>query len=307
MAADCRCYVFLFLCNLVLRCSTELSTVSSQVGLTCFHTAVTSAHCNPFSSLALSALAEIHKKANKKQTIMNHQPTSQSQATMDVCDPSELNRKGISCLLEGRSQDAVQCFKHALVTMKASLYRIPKHLKLPTLLVQSRPLYRSINIPDTSEERFHIYICAHALEFPSKEGAIEEQDYPLYSALVMFNIGLAYNLRSQKGIAEERSLKDAAYFYSISMKILTSLQAHCKSSILAPVKLAVLNNLATILYEQGNARMAYETLGQAYEILSSSDLLTQDDAVHSGFLQSDFDGISLNAVMMKMTFVAPCA
>ena len=221
---------------------------------------------------------------------------------VDVLDPSELNKQGITCLVQGRSQDAIQCFKHALVTMKASLYRVPKHLQLQSL-VQPIPLYCSINIP-SNEERF--YICAHALEFPSTAGAIEEQDYPLYSALVLFNIGLAHHLRYQESFVEERSLKDAAYFYSMTMHILTSLQPHCHRNILAPVKLAALNNLAIIYYQQGFAEKAHETLGEAYELLSPA-LLNQDSNTENAFSQSDFDGIILNAVMVRWTFVAACA
>lgn len=238
---------------------------------------------------------------------MPKQQSVQCETTMEVPDPSKLNNQGISCLLEGRNQDAVQCFKDSLIAMKASLYRVPTHLQLPPSRMLSTPLYGSINIPHRSEEKFSVYICAHAVEFPSTAGAIEDRDYPFYCALVMFNIGLAYNLRCQTGVVDELSLKEAAYFYSISLKVLNSLKAHCKRSSLAAINLAVLNNLATVRYEQGNANIAYQTLGQAYAILSSSELFSLEDAEEAGFNQGDFDGISLNAVVMKMTFAAPCA
>jgi len=162
-------------------------------------------------------------------------------------------------------------------------------------------MYDSIDL-QSQEDRF--YICSRLMVFPSRKGAIEVQDYPLYSALVLFNIGIAYQTRSSRDTEnEERSTQDAIYFYNMSLHILTSLQPHYRPNVLAPIRLAALNNLATATYQQGNARTAHDILSEAYELLNLDLMMSEDNDV----CQDDLDGVTLNAVMMRWTFAAACA
>jgi len=233
-----------------------------------------------------------------------------------LLDPASLNKEGVSWLAFGRNREAIECFKQALVTMRASLHhQAPNNdTTLPPPACSEHGKYSTVAIP-IEEERFYMY--SRATEFnTSHEAGVCERDYPLYSALILFNIGLAYHLRSSAQArqcgAEERALGDAAYFYSMSLQILEAIQPYFKKSTIAPVKLAALNNLAVVTYEQGNARKAFWILRDTYQLLSPTLLQNNvnDDSSSgnsSSFDQSDFDGITLNSVMTKWTFSAPCA
>ena len=213
-------------------------------------------------------------------------------------DPANLNKQGVSWLVYGGNQEAVMSFKNALVAVKkSSMLQVPDR-KQPTS-PRPNPVYASVRIP-IKEDRFYIY--SRAFAFPSNHGAASDSDYPLHSALILFNIALAHHLRAQ-GQVGDRSLRDAAYFYTMSLQILGSVELRCGKSAVAPIKLAALNNLAVIHYEQGSARKAHAILTETYEFLSPSVLGNHGQA----FDQLDFDGLTLNAVMMKWTFAAGCA
>ena len=220
-------------------------------------------------------------------------------------DPASLNKEGVSWLVFGRNNEAIACFKQALVAMKASLLAMPENTRLPLSTCPNPHKYESVSVP-FEESRFYLY--SRAAEFSSDNtGTVCERDYPLYSALILFNIGLAHHLQSSKeqGV-QERALRDAAYFYTMCMQIIASIQPYFRKSTIAAIKIAALNNLAVVYYEQGNARKAHWILRDAYELLTPTLLQTEQETGRS-FNQDDFDGITLNAVMTKWTFVAPCA
>lgn len=222
-------------------------------------------------------------------------------------DPVALNEQGVSWLCYGGNQEAVAYFKNALVTMKASLHQVPEHQQNLQDTTRSSPAsrYNSVSLPGSTAAEDKYYIYTHALVFASRPGGgILQDDYALYSALVLFNIALAHHLQANK-THEDGALREAAYFYSMCLQILSSVEPFCPNKgTVAPIKLAALNNLAVIHYEQGNARKAHSILKETYYLLSPEYLQGLDG---QAFDQEDFDGITLNAVMMKWTFVAPCA
>jgi hypothetical protein len=216
-------------------------------------------------------------------------------------DPAALNNEGVAWLLMGRSREAVVSFKQALIALKTSLVQIPEHIQMPPNTRLSA-MYVSVDLP-VCEERYYIY--SRAMTFPSYyEGCTPAREYPLHSALVLFNIALAHHVRGLVG-SDDRALRDASYFYTVSLQILSPVQAHVAQSVIAPLKLACLNNLAIAHYEGGDAREADSILEGACNLLTSS--MVAFDECEDNFDQDDFDGVALNAVTMKWTFVAPCA
>jgi tetratricopeptide (TPR) repeat protein len=216
-------------------------------------------------------------------------------------DPAALNNDGVTWMLMGKNREAVVSFKQALIALKASLVQIPDHIQTPP---PARPsaMYVSVDLP-VCEERYYIY--SRAMIFPScYEGGAPEKANPLHSAMVLFNIALAYHVRCLVG-SDDRALRDASYFYNVSLQILSSAEAHVPERVFAPLKLACLNNLAIAHYEVGEAREADSILDYACSLLPSS--IVPFDECQDTFDQEDFDGIALNAVTVKWTFAAPCA
>jgi hypothetical protein len=231
---------------------------------------------------------------------MSQFANSSNQMQSGCFDPAVLNKQGVSWLVFGGFQEAVTFFKNALVTLKTrSLLQIPE-LRSPRVSPHLCPMYTSIGVP-IQEERFYIY--NRALVFtPSETSAVSEIDYPLYSAIILFNIALAHHLQAQGGPGD-RALRDAGYFYSMCLQILASVETRCDKRIIAPVKLAALNNVAIIHYEHGDAVRAHSVLTETFALLTPATVGLDDET----FDQNDFDGITLNAVMMRWTFSAACA
>ncbi|CAB9527204.1 expressed unknown protein [Seminavis robusta] len=224
---------------------------------------------------------------------MSHHPVK-----LECLDPATLNNDGVAWMLMGNSEEAIVSFKHALTAMKTSLVRIPQSAVSDP---RSSTLYSSVDIPVCVDKYF---LYSRVWVFPSYDGTIAEQDYPLFSSMILFNIALVHHIRALEG-SNEQALRDALFFYTVSLRIQASVQPYLQKRVIAPIKLAALNNLAIIHYEQGEARKAHAILGEARALLSPSVVLV--DGGDDKFNQDDFDGITLNAVMMKWTFAAPCA
>lgn len=220
---------------------------------------------------------------------------------MGGLDSSVLNKEGVSWSLLAQNQEAVTHFENALVAMKkkASLLQVPEHNQPTSPRSCPTPMCGSVELP-IQEERF--CLCSRAMVFTAhNKGATSEMEFPLHSALILFGIALAHHLRKQ-GCPADRTLRDAAHFCTMCSQILAAVEAGCNKSSIAPVKLAALNNLAVIHCQRGNARRGHSVLRETCELLTPILGLDRD-----AFGQDDFDGIALNAAMMKWTFAGPCA
>ena len=218
----------------------------------------------------------------------------------EVVDPAVLNNDGVTKLLMGQGVEAVLAFKRALIALKTSLVQIPDHTQRQ-VATSPNVMYVSVGLP-VCEERY--YIFSRAWIFPPIETGMAEKMFPLHSSLILFNIGLAYHIRSLEG-SNGRLLRDAYYFYTVSLQLLSSVPTDVSEHVIAPLELACQNNLAIVHYERGDAREAHSILKSAFARLTST--MNHFDEDDDTFDDEVFDGITLNALMVKWTYGAPCA
>lgn len=178
---------------------------------------------------------------------------------MRLQEAAGLNRNGTLSLLRNRHREAVKRFKEALEIVEEiakeplnDLFQQKQEASFPQIVEPSE------DIEGLQDDRFFVF--NHALIFnPSThqdEQQVTEYDIFFYSAIIVYNIALAFHCAGMKKMDSTKSFTAAKAFYEKSLVICDSCASISPSCVFSAtydmVKLFAINNACHIHLEQGN-------------------------------------------------------
>jgi hypothetical protein len=206
---------------------------------------------------------------------------------------TELNNEGVTALLEGESQAAINAMTKSIKLMKQELAKPKKDRKSKfSRTAASEQEVRSVEIPETNSSETIVF--NQAIIIPS-DGEQSEIDIHVYSAIVIFNLALAHHLQASKG--DTACMAKAEKFYAMVLKLVDDGACHMRIAVV--VKLASINNLSQIRYAKGDFEHARDGLDQL-----SSFLRRTNQAL---FEEPQVQGLLMHALLLKAPKVAPAA
>ena len=246
-----------------------------------------------------------------------------------------LNNEAVSLLLTGNDHQAVECFTKSVSLMKRVLTRATSHGAPPSRIGQLSPVVLGGSIPQSAgpisppavdsnifihhassplpglTDR-HCYIYNQALTI-STEGAFSshiESYAQIYSAVVIFNMALAHHRGRRNG--NRKCADRAVVLYNMIMRLLRCSGIGGTAGV---VKLATINNLSQLRFEQGNYAQAREGLdylsaliAQAESSRSSPIAPSPNGGVDDSHIATeDMRGLIMNVLFVKAPNVAPAA
>lgn len=165
---------------------------------------------------------------------------------------SELNNLGAHLIIQGDLGKATAAFQSALAIMKNASTPVGSNDSEDQERNAARDHSHSfrafvgeIEVSSNVAQRNDSDI--YNIPFVLEERLIPQQDIalPLYSAIILFNLGLSLHDESLTG--REVCLKQATHIYRMSLQILESVSQQCPSAVVVAV--AALNNKAAIHFE----------------------------------------------------------
>jgi hypothetical protein len=206
---------------------------------------------------------------------------------------TQLNNEGVTALLEGESQAAIDAMTESIKLMKQELSKTTEDSKSDCSATASeQEEVRSVEIPQT--DSFDTIVFNQAIIIPSDEEQ-SDIDIHVYSAAVIFNLALAHHHQASKGDTD--CMAKAEKLYAMVLKLIDDGACHMRIAVV--VKLASMNNLSQIRYAKGEYENALEGLNQL-----SSYLRRTNQAL---FEEPQVQGLLMNALLLKAPKVAPAA
>jgi hypothetical protein len=207
---------------------------------------------------------------------------------------TQLNNEGVTALLKGESQAAIDAMSKSIRLMTQELSKPSEDRKSDcTTAASEQEEARSVEIPET--DSFETIVFNQAIIIPSDGGEQSGIDVHVYSAAVIFNLALVHHLQASKG--DIACMAKAEKLYATVLKLVDDRACHMRVAVL--VKLASMNNLSQIRYAKGEYEHAREGLNQL-----SSFLRRTNQAL---FEEPQVQGLLMNALLLKAPKVAPAA
>lgn len=200
-----------------------------------------------------------------------------------------LNSQGVFLLEQGNAgqaskafQESLQIFKQA-VSFIETLENVAKTDSSP-----SQTFVQSPNIVPGLESSSG-FIYNHAIIIDHIPQTLGEIDIllPLYSAIVLFNLGLAYHRDAKLG--RESAFQRTIMLYRMALKLLDNFEA--KNTDISAIALLVLNNQAQAHYESCD----YQHSGICMAKVSS--LIYNADGFKQVFQEDVMEGLILNVML----------
>lgn len=202
-----------------------------------------------------------------------------------------LNNFGVAALVDGAERKAIEAFTTSIKVMKQVLKPGTdiKTLKSNGSRVQQ---LNTVEIPDVcSSETFFF---REAIEIPF-EGEETPLDIYVYSAAVIFNLALAHQVHAAKG--NLTFLSKAERLYKTILKLIGNDIGHMRAAVM--LKLASINNMSYIRFENGNFKEAREGLSQLNQLMKNAD--------QKVFEEPEVQGLLMSVLLLKDPKVAPAA
>lgn len=206
---------------------------------------------------------------------------------------ARLNNEGVTALLEGDDTSAIDAMTKSIKIMKKKLSNSGTELSAFKFDVSDAAdqVLDTVEIPDMNSSESTIY--NQAINIPC-EGEQTDLEVHVYAAAVIFNLALAHHHRA---ISDAAYLPKAEKLYTLVLKMLEDAALHMRTAVV--VKLATINNLSQIRFENGDFEHAREGLSQITSFLrqASNALLEEPEVL----------GLLMNVLLLKAPRVAPAA
>jgi hypothetical protein len=247
-------------------------------------------------------------KANK-QKVATKIPHTQKykithKMTTSTLSALQVNNQGVSLLLEGRDQEGVRCLSQSLSLIKSRIggnYTDEPMSIMSTTGGEEKAALHEATFPLPNFEDAHSFLYTAALAFSADcdDSLINESNSHVYSAVVIFNLALAYH-RQGKKLGKSACLVKAERMYEMVIRLLDSEADYQGTALL--VKLATLNNLSLLHHEQRN----YESAQNGFELLAWTIRSAPSSSMLSSS-QMDVDAMLLNVLFVSVPSIAPAA
>jgi tetratricopeptide (TPR) repeat protein len=218
---------------------------------------------------------------------------------------SYLNNHGVELLVTGNSCNAMRAFQDALAALKkcididnnpmkcspSSKHRMP-------IDGASLPLCESVALSELKDTQSLSYVYDHCVLIVDTAPDDNSETLSLYSAVVLFNLGLASHREGMLG--HKKSFRKAFKLYNMCLQLLkeSAAQKDMPATILT---LIVLNNKAHIHYEE----LEYAELSGC--LTEIGNIMTIANGIPSALSPSDREGILLNVMLLCAPIAAPAA
>jgi hypothetical protein len=199
-----------------------------------------------------------------------------------IQDAAKLNNEGVSLLVNGEEQSAIQVFKRSLVIMKTSIHSggcgaagCESSLHLSSALLSG-----------CKHDQCYIYNRAIIIRCTSESS--EEQN--IVSAAIIFNMALMFQILDSRRLGSSSNQTRALRLYGMCNGLLEPCAAgnHTAAWLLS---IACLNNMSHVLYDQGDFCRNRLVLGNLQYFMSAT-------LNWSIFDDHDIQGIMLNVSLM---------
>jgi tetratricopeptide (TPR) repeat protein len=168
-------------------------------------------------------------------------------------DYISLNNRAVSLLLAGDNQQAVALLSKAFSSVRRELASARSSHKNFTLQSSIEFLqHDSFELPFLQDQQFYIYNHAIALSAEQSPSVIGVEQAPAFSSVIMFNLALTYHrvaLTTRNKLCSDKAVS----LYQLVLRLLKSFDF---LGTVGVVKLASINNLAQLRYDQGQFDLA---------------------------------------------------
>jgi hypothetical protein len=213
-----------------------------------------------------------------------------------------LNNQGVDLLVAGDSVSALEFLQSARKLLKEALFELETTSCSGMTLSngeETLPFFESpAALPGLEDTEFYIYDHGIRMITNTTNGESEEM-LSLYSAIVLFNLALAFHHDGSLG--REQSLKTAALVYGMTVQLLA--RSNMPDDISATIlTLLALNNKAQIHYDQCEYIQSIDCM-----LIVSEIILDSADGLRSALNPKDVEGLMLNIILMNAPTAAPAA
>jgi hypothetical protein len=223
-----------------------------------------------------------------------------SSAMSSVRYACSLNNQGVDLLVAGDSSSCMKSFQSALKLLKEAANLVETTSRTGMALSNEEaklPFFESsATVPGL--EGMKCYVYSHGIMISDTSHGKSEEMLSLYSAIVLFNMALAFH---RKGIlGRGKNLKKAALLYSITLQLLarSTMPDDMSTSTLT---LFALNNKAQIHYAQCKYIQSVDCMQEISEIMGGVHDL------HSTLKPKDVEGLMLNVMLLTVPTAAQAA
>lgn len=231
-----------------------------------------------------------------KTDILSKIPASTSKMFSSFQQAARLNNEGVTALVEGNEHQAVDALMKTVRMMKQLL--VTPETDIEALSDEKddgdsscHDDLNTVEVPDASSGENCYFRQAILLPCDGEESSL---DIYVYSAAVIFNLALAHHVQARNG--KSYTIK-AEKLYSTILKLLDDRVGHMQPAIV--LKLACINNMSYIRFENGNYDQVREGLSELSTLLKKTDKVLFEGAKAQGLLMS--------VLLLKDPLVAPAA
>jgi hypothetical protein len=215
-----------------------------------------------------------------------------------------LNNEGVVLLLQNRDKEAIPYFSKSLALMQTTLTNstsaATESATKPRLSVYHAATHPLPNFRRDNDQSFLLYTEAFTFSSELDDSRLENNASIIFSAVVIFNIALAYHKQAKLLGRQQVCFAKAEKMYVMVGRLLHSDSVNFYGTALR-VKLSALNNLSLIQYEQSNfesSHKGFQHLAWAIESATSTALSSS---------QMDVEGMLLNVLFASAPNIAPAA
>mmetsp|Transcript_20281 Transcript_20281/g.49726 ORF Transcript_20281/g.49726 Transcript_20281/m.49726 type:complete len:216 (-) Transcript_20281:236-883(-) len=208
-------------------------------------------------------------------------------------EAARLNNEGVTALVEGDEGTSINLLMSTVKMMKQYIAAPEQAAALGSSSRESSSCFRTFSTVEVSQAEFeeHIYF-RQAITMPTDEDVSSPLDVYVYSAAVIFNLALAHHIQGNKNARNK-----AEKLYATIMKLLDDRVGHMQSALL--LKLACINNMAHIRFENGEFDQVQDGIGQLSALLKTTD---------EGLLEgAEVQGLLMSVLLFKKPKVAAAA
>jgi tetratricopeptide (TPR) repeat protein len=163
-----------------------------------------------------------------------------------------LNNRAVSLLLAGDNQQAVVLLSKAFSYVRRELASArSSHKKFAQSSIEFLQ-HDSFELPFFRDRQFYIYNLAITLSTEQSPSVIGVEQAPAFSSVIMFNLALTYHrvaLTTRNKLCSDKAIS----LYQLVLRLLRSFDF---LGTVGVVKLASINNLAQLRYDQGHFDLA---------------------------------------------------
>mmetsp|Transcript_20282 Transcript_20282/g.49727 ORF Transcript_20282/g.49727 Transcript_20282/m.49727 type:complete len:220 (-) Transcript_20282:135-794(-) len=200
-------------------------------------------------------------------------------------EAARLNNEGVTALVEGDAETSISLLSRTVKMTKQYIASPEQAAALASCSKESSSCFRSFSTVEvTCAACDDPMFFRRAIMMPSDvdDDVSSPLDVYVYCAAVIFNLALVYHIQ---GPENTNARNKAQQLYAAIMKLLDDRVGYMQSALL--LKLACINNMAHIRFENGEFDQIQAGLGQLSTLLKTTD-------------EGLFEGAEVQALLMSV-------